>query len=375
MLRIDQSVRIAKGDKAATDMLQQSVDRLNEEVETLKAELESLEKRSDDQIEAKANAILESVESLVEEVKAGFSEKTETAQLVAEHGVVGSAVVRDTLTATGVEAETAEIADAHITEIEAESAKLSSVEAEGVEAASVKADSVEAKKLTAEEYDIKDVKADSVETKTVEAESVKAESVEAGRLSCQLLSVSESGPWHEPVGNPDNTELLCLAIPRYDGIVQLVMEDGECSITVIASGLVAFSQRKEIIHRVDFYDTKTEIFFRNEGDALKFQPVFIGEGKSVELTSSLVERTEYPANVEGLRGVATAYACGFNPIETSGVLFVEELPEEDIKRNFVYVVEGDGCYVYDGVNAKFVELLRPVEDAENSDIDLSFVRV
>lgn len=353
--------------------LQMSIDALNNAVAELRAEIPetktALENRTDSKLSEALETLRAEIGAVSDFIENGFT----TAQVLSTHAAVGTLTVRDSLTAEEAEIKTATIADAEIDDALVEKLESGTVKAESVESDLMKAKNIDAEKISMDTFDIKSLSAKKAVTEEAEIEKLEATAAKIARLNCQLVTVDEQGEWREPTATPTNTQLLKITFPRYDGIIQLVFEDKDIAISIIGNGLVTFSQNEELLYRVDFYDTKTELFFRNEGVTLRFKPMYIGSSAIADCSSCIVNRTDYQQNVSGKKGIATAFSCGFDSSSAWRIVFVDKLPEEGME-NVLYVIEGEASYCWDGT--KYTEVARSsgTSVAELEDFKFDFVR-
>ena len=348
--------------------LQMSIDALNNAVAEIRAEISKTKTALENKTDSKLSEALETLRAEIGAVSNFIENGFTTAQVLSTHAAVGTLTVRDSLTAEEAEIKTATIADAEIDDALVEKLESGTVKAESIESDLMKAKNIDAEKISMDTLDIESLRAKKAASEEAEIEKLEAAAAKIARLNCQLVTVDEQGEWREPTATPTNTQLL-----KYDGIIQLVFEDKDIAISIIGNGLVTFSQNEELLYRVDFYDTKTELFFRNEGVTLRFKPMYIGSSAIADCSSCIVNRTDYQQNVSGKKGIATAFACGFDSSSAWRIVFVDKLPEEGME-NVLYVIEGEASYCWDGT--KYTEVARSsgTSVAELEDFKFDFVR-
>lgn len=104
-------------------------------------------------------------------------------------------------------------------------------------------------------YVTNEVKANTVDATNIVAAKATIEKLTASLANIELLSASvitSKDEWKSPNSNPDNTELLKVTIPAYNGITNIITEDGKINISIINNTLLTFNQTDLYLYRVEF---------------------------------------------------------------------------------------------------------------------------
>ena len=94
--------------------------------------------------------------------------------------------------------------------------------------------------------------AETFESRLATIDSLTSGMSNIARLNADLVTVSDSGEWHEPTAQPNNDELLKVSFPYYDGIVNIVSQNDSLNLSIVNNTLVTFNQKDPDLYRVDF---------------------------------------------------------------------------------------------------------------------------
>jgi hypothetical protein len=136
-----------------------------------------------------------------------------------------------------------------------------------------------------------------------------------------IADVVTGRTWHTPIGTPDNTELLKITIPNYEGIIQIQTEDDEFNVSIFNNALVSWTEKADYLFRIQRSGTATELYLQNIGDTIDYRLLFIGSEDTVVPTSEIVDKTGIRQNVLTFNGV---YGAGGG--SGTQIIFVDELP-------------------------------------------------
>lgn len=241
------------GQDIRIDSLQTAVDALNTAVTGLQNELYTLGSSIDDRFIAEADTLHGDVVNAINNLEATLAANVNTGQVV-----------------TGdVQAATGSIGDFDADTIEADSANIEAVTAEDItvtdtltvqtqiNAAAASVTSATIQYLTAasaaiSSYSITDLSVTNFDSVVAYIDTITAEVANIARLNANLITVSDSGLWHQPIGAPDNTELLKITIPAYQGMIDIISENGELNVSILNGTTVAFNHDGSLIHRIEF---------------------------------------------------------------------------------------------------------------------------
>ena len=329
--------------------LQAAVDELNTQIDAISITLGNLSASIDDKYTAQTQTLMNALTAQINSLSSALESALTTGQLTAQIANIERLMVT---------------VSAGFVALEAETAKIESLEAEDIESDSVKADSAEIKTLSAEKavlneatitllnmlsLTVQSLTADTASIEEVTAEKISTEKIETNLLNAEHIA---GGAWHTPISTPDNTELLHISIPRYNGMAQLQTEDNEFNVSILNNYLVSYNQRGEYLYRIERKDESVDIYLQNVGDTINYRVLFVGSETSSTVTSELVDKTDYRQTITDFAGVLSleSVLLGVN------ILFCDYLPDEGEENN-LYVVKTQGSYLWNESAEEFIPLM------------------
>ena len=241
------------GQDIKIDSLQTAVDALNVAVTGLQGELDTLGSSIDDRFIAEANTLHEDVVNAINDLEATLAANVNTEQIVASDVQAASGSIddfdADTIEADSATIETVTADDITVTDtltvqtqINAAAASVTNATIQYLTAASAAISS----------YNITDLSTTNFDSVAAYIDVITAEVANIARLNANLITVSDSGLWHQPIGAPDNTELLKITIPAYQGMIDIISENGELNVSILNGTTVSFNHDGSLIHRIEF---------------------------------------------------------------------------------------------------------------------------
>lgn len=329
--------------------LQAAVDELNSQIDAISITLGTLSASIDDKYAAQTQTLMNALTTQINSLSSALESALTTGQLTAQIANIERLMVT---------------VSAGFVALEAETAKIESLEAEDIESDSVKADSAEIKTLSAEKavfneatitllnmlaLTVQSLTADTASIKEVTAEKINTEKIKTDLLNTEHIA---GGAWHTPISTPDNTELLHISIPRYNGMAQLQTEDNEFNVSILNNYLVSYNQRGKYLYRIERKDESIDIYLQNVGDTVNYRVLFVGSETSGTVTSELVDKTAYRQTITDFAGVLSleSEVLGVN------ILFCDYLPDEGEENN-LYVVKTQGSYLWNESTREFIPLM------------------
>lgn len=329
--------------------LQAAVDELNTQIDAISTTLGNLSVSIDDKYAAQTQTLMNALTAQINSLSSALESALTTGQLTAQIANIERLIVT---------------VSAGFVALEAETAKIESLEAEDIESDSVKADSAEIQTLSAEKavfneatitllnmlaLTVQSLTADTASIKEVTAEKINSEKIETDLLNAEHIA---GGAWHTPISTPDNTELLHISIPRYNGMAQLQTEDNEFNVSILNNYLVSYNQRGEYLYRIERKDESVDIYLQNIGDTVNYRVLFVGSETNGTVTSELVDKTAYRQTITDFAGVLSLESRGLDV----NILFCDYLPDEGEENN-LYVVKTQGSYLWNENAREFIPLM------------------
>ena len=329
--------------------LQAAVDELNTQIDAISITLGNLSASIDDKYAAQTQTLMNALTAQINSLSSALESALTTGQLTAQIANIERLMVT---------------VSAGFVALEAETAKIESLEAEGIESDSVKADSAEIQTLSAEKavfneatitllnmlaLTVQSLTSDTASIKEVTAEKISSEKIETDLLNAEHIA---GGAWHTPISTPDNTELLHISIPRYNGMAQLQTEDNEFNVSILNNYLISYNQRGEYLYRIERKGESVDIYLQNIGDTVNYRVLFVGSETSGTVTSEIVDKTAYRQTITDFAGVLSleSVVLGVN------ILFCDYLPDEGEENN-LYVVKTQGTCLWNENTGEFIPLM------------------
>lgn len=240
----NQSIRI--------DSLQSAIDEINNTIVTLQANINSLNTTIDDKYLAQTNSLAAKVTEAVNTLKTELNNSITSTNIIADYVQSDKAVIEevssDLVNADNVTAEilnntTANIDDATID-------TLSVTDTAALNKATIQY--LTAVNAIITNLDMDSLSTDSIESNAAIISNMSAQIANITRLNANIITVADGGTWREPVGTPDNTELLKITVPYYDGITNIIAENNVLNVSIFNNTFLTFNQDDHILYRLNF---------------------------------------------------------------------------------------------------------------------------
>lgn len=333
------------------DSLQSAVDELNADIAEIEITVENLSQSINDKYAAQTQTLMSELNFRIQSLISNLEDFVNTSQVNADVGnfknlyatvlsnlknltvdlvsVTGSA----SIAAATITSE--EVTISQIQTLQATTATISELTVTLLHLANISATNITAEKVTADE----------VETDLLKADEARADVVKAKNITGK--------GWHTPIGTPDNTELLKITIPNYEGIIQIQTADDEFNVSVFNNALVSWSEKEDYLFRIQRTGNATELYLQNIGDTVDYRLLFIGSEDTVVPTSEIVDKTGIRQNVLTFNGVYGA--GGGEGGSGSQIIFVDELPSVG-EEGVIYLSKTQGAWVWNDNDGELVPL-------------------
>lgn len=322
------------------DSLQSAVDSINTDISAIESSITAIQNSISDNYSAQTQTLMSTLNTQIQNLISNLEDFVNTTQINADVGnfktLISTVstnlvnVVTDILRVTS----SATIASATITNETVESSQVQSLQATSATIAEATITLLHMTELTVTTLNAATVNSDEVIADSVESDEVTSDIVKTKNIT--------GNGWQAPIGTPDNTELLHISVPFYNGIVQIVTEDNEFNISVINGEFVSWSQKDNYIFRIERNDNATDIYLQNIGDTVNYQLILLGSDTIVQSTSEIVDKTGVKQNVLELRGILNVQTMVLG-IALQFVDFIPEMGEE----NTLYLSPTEGGYMWD----------------------------
>lgn len=292
------------------ESLQTAIDTINSQITAINQTLAALSDSIDDKYSAQTQTLMSELDSRLTALTQTMAQRLSTFQvnatignferlaavLSAEIGNLSASVISVTekLTAADLESSTANIGEINANNIDADvliaqSSRIHSLVVDLLNMTSLSVTNLTAGTLTA----------DSAEIDKVASDVIKAD----------IISGKE---WKTPISTPDNTELLKITLPKYDGVLHLTSQDDEISVTVFNNSIVTYNERSEYLYRIERDENEnTCIYLANVGDTVNYRILHVGTETFDNDYSEIVDKTRFEQNITEKEGALFFYLSDF----------------------------------------------------------------
>lgn len=331
--------------------LQELVADIGYDLGILDSSLSGLKNDINSKYQSQTTTLLNALETEINELKDSLGNQIVTDQIISEYSQI------DSLKVSGdAEVQGKVIAgQLHTTDLEVEddvtvgkSLSAKDIYATGnAELKNAIVDYIKAVTVEVENYTIDNISSEQAHIVEGLISTVKSNLVEASKIVSHLYTLDNNSEWHSPIGIPDNTELLEITIPDYDGIVTLFDRAKRFSVTVLNNSLVTYTETFDKLYRIDVNANAVKIYL-DSGANFQYGVITIGEDRKIETSSQIVDKTNYKRNVTTQKGV---FGFGIDSENGVKVFVVDELPAEGEGKS-IYVVKDDKSYYWTGTSYK-----------------------
>lgn len=332
------------------DSLQTAVDSLNAQVSAINASIEAINASINDKYSAQTQTLMSALSSQIEALSSSLASVVSTAQVSASIGNFERLAATISATITSLSAEIATITEkATVEEAEVNTLDVNIANVGTLGAIVANLETANINLLNVTSFVVTTLTVENLTAEKVNAGNIDADVVESDKVKTDNITGKE---WHTPISTPDNTELLHISIPKYNGVVQILTQDNEFNISILNNYFVAFNQSGDYIYRIERGDTSTDIYLMNVGDTVNYSVLWLGEETHGTATSEIVDRTAYKQNIVAKEGILDI-AYVITDIE---IVFADYLPSEG-EVNKLYVIKTQGSYIWNEERSEFYSLM------------------
>ena len=325
--------------------LQTAINEINAAIESLQISINAINADIADRYDTQTQTLLNELTAQMSSLAADLAQSVVTDGLTANVANIGNLAVNVAATIEALTAKTIKV----IAKIEAEDGDIKTLSSDTANIGAADITSLTNENANIGEANIQKLIAELASFETLLMETVGAAHVEADDINARVINADNvsGNTWHTPISTPDNTELLKITLPKYDGIIQLMTENGEFNISVINNFLVSYNQNAEYIYRLEREET-VNIYLKNVGDTVNYRVLLVGKEDSIAVTSEIVDRTNYHQNIVDFAGVLSVkeMVLGVN------IVFVDYLPEVGEEGN-IYLSYDEGAYLWNEEQGRF----------------------
>ena len=306
------------------DSLQTAVDSLNAQVSAISASIMAINASIEDKYSAQTQTLMSALSSQINALSEALSSVVSTAQVSANIGIFErlSATISanieqltalagniNALTSEQINAQSVEVSDSVVTdELQVERATIT----EAI-----------LTRVAIETFTITNLVAELLKADQIESEIIKADEVQSGVV--KAVNLTGKG-WQTPIGTPDNTELLKITIPLYEGVVQVITEGNEFNVSILNNVFVSWTEKSAYLYRIQLTETAIELYLQNIGDTVNYQLLFIGSTDTKISTSEIVDKTGIRQNILTFSGYLNTSPNGSGT--GAQLVIVDVIPEE-----------------------------------------------
>jgi len=328
------------------DSLQSAIDEINADIDTLTQTLTTLQTSVNAQIDSETQTLLNTLNSQMSDLRTSLESAVSTNQITAVIGNIQQLAVTvsatiSALTAGSINATTG-ITTANLTSASSDigTAQAASLSTGSLDATVATLGTVSASVLNVVTFIIENLTATNFGATNGAVTNFETSLIKADTITGKQ--------WHTPVSLPDNTELLRVRIPAYDGIITFISEDGEVNVTIINNAFISYNQNVQYLYRIDSKTDYVDLYLSNIDDTINYQVIYLGEGEHGTVTSEIVDKTGIQQNVETLKGITSISSKELN-VE---LIFVQSLPEVG-RENVIYLIETEGAFIWNEQEDKY----------------------
>ena len=292
------------------DSLQTAVDSLNAQVSAINAIITAINASIDDKYSAQTQALMSELNSRITALTQVLAQSVTTVQVNATIGnferlaAVISAEIGN-LTAS-ILSVTEKVTAA---EVDAESADIGDIDSNNIETDTITADSAQIRSLVVELLSMTALSVQTLTAGTVTADSAEIRDIESDVVKADVMSGKE---WKTPISTPDNTELLKITLPKYDGVLHLTSQDDEISVTVFNNSIVTYNETEEYLYRIERDENEnTCVYLANVGDTINYRVLHVGSETFENDYSEIVDKTLFEQNITEKEGALFFFLSDF----------------------------------------------------------------
>jgi hypothetical protein len=336
--------------------LQTAVDSINSQIDAINTSLSALSLSIDDKYSAQTQTLMSALTSQINALSESLSAVVTTGQVNADYGNFERLAVTLSATMANVAATVLNVSSvatlfkAEVTTLEAVKGTVSNLTATEATLQRAVIDSLS----IVSSFSMRTLRAETATIYGLNSIEIKAsQKADAPKI---IADVVTGRTWHTPIGTPDNTELLKITIPNYEGIIQIQTEDDEFNVSIFNNALVSWTEKADYLFRIQRTENATELYLQNIGDTVDYKLLFIGSEDKVVPTSEIVDKTGIRQNVLTLNGIHGAFEGGSGSgSQGSQIVFVDTLPAVG-EEGIIYVSATVGAWVWKEETSELIPL-------------------
>ena len=292
------------------DSLQTAIDTINSQITAINETLAALSDSIDDKYSAQTQTLMSELGSRLTALTQSMAQSFSTEQVNATIGnferlaAVLSAEIGNL--SARILSVTEKITAA---EVDSESADIGDLKSNNIKTDTLTADSAQIHSLVVDLLNMTSLSVTNLTAGTLTADSAEIGEIESDVIKADVITGKE---WHTPISTPDNTELLKITLPKYDGVLHLTSQDDEISVTVFNNSIVTYNERSEYLYRIERNENEnTCIYLANVGDTVNYRVLHVGSETFDDDYSEIVDKTLFEQNITEKEGALFFYLSDF----------------------------------------------------------------
>lgn len=291
------------------DSLQLAINSINSQITAINSTVSALQTSLNAQINSVTQTLLNSLSSQISALSDSLETQIETGQITASVGnlqrlsVTVSATIKEILT------ESLKGALVEAESLQADSATITEATIQNLTSPELSATIATIQTINAELLNIISFVVDSLTARNLSATDAEIGNAEIGEVKTNRIT---GKTWHTPISTPDNTELLKITLPKYDGVLHLTSQDDEISVTVFNNSIVTYNETEGYIYRIERDENEnTCVYLANIGDTINYRVLHVGSETFENDYSEIVDKTLFEQNITEKEGALFFYLSDF----------------------------------------------------------------
>lgn len=351
--------------------LSNKLKQLKEKVQGMQNLINGLGFKIDDKYEAQTQTLSQNITDAVNTLQNALANKTSSALVEADH-VQTKTLNADRISTSSISADSTISASVYTgSNINTGMGKIGTFDAdvESIQKSTIYY--LNAVNAAITNLNMTNLNAETFESRLATIDSLTSGMSTIARLNADLVTVSDSGEWHEPTAQPNNDELLKVSFPYYGGIINIVSQNDSLNLSIVNNTLVTFSQKDFDLYRVDFNRGNKNGHFEYKTDDSSITLPLFETGKlevsvgsyhtvmelvyGVEKSENLSDTTYF--SYDGGNTLIMSYPYGSEVTATFDCIFKTPKPTVDLyfRKSFNYKEIHIGDDKYDKSFSKIVD--------------------
>lgn len=305
------------------ESLQTAIDTINSQITAINQTLAALSDSIDDKYSAQTQTLMSELNSRLTALTQALAQGVTTVQVNATIGNFERLAASLSAEIGNLSASVISITEKLTTaDLESSSADIGELDTNNIDADVLTAQSAQIHSLVVDLLNMTSLSVTNLTAGTLTADSAKIDELESDVVKTDVVSGKD---WKTPISTPDNTELLKITLPKYDGVICLVTQGNEFAVTVFNNSIVTYNELSEYIFRIERTNNgDTLVYLSNIGDTINYKVLRIGKETFMNDSSEIVDKTGIVQNVLGLTGTLLFFnsdntelkiKSGFNELE------------------------------------------------------------